>query len=205
VSRIGYSNSIAPFADRSARPARSGSPLPRSEDEAGLAYVDRSRCLPWVGQSDWHRCEEHCRHGARRSYSVRRGPDDRRRVENLQEAVHRRGSLRRVRDLRDEVPLTDRAAVLVTSREKPVRRGVREMNSVPVCGYCVRRRVSSIMNQADVLQPEAVLQARRRGGALAASVLFPPLLPAAGGRRSTWRVLAATRRSGAQGGCAGGG
>jgi polyferredoxin len=101
-------------------------PLPeKRKTKLGLAYVDRSRCLPWVGQSDCIVCEEHCPTWSKAIVF---------REERTQTA---RGEWRIFKkpyideDLcvgcgicETKCPLTDRAAVLVTSRGETRSTGV---------------------------------------------------------------------------------
>jgi MauM/NapG family ferredoxin protein len=101
-------------------------PLPeKRKTKLGLAYVDRSRCLPWAGQSDCIVCEEHCPTWSKAIVF---------REERTQTA---RGEWRMFKkpyideDLcvgcgicETKCPLTDRAAVLVTSRGETRSTGV---------------------------------------------------------------------------------
>lgn len=119
VSRIGYCEYNCTLCGQVC-PTGAIRRLPLEEKKKvriGLAWVDRSRCLPWAGASDCIVCEEHCPTG--------------------QKAIVLREE--RVADLRGDVktfrrpyvdetlcigcgicetrcPLSDRAAILVTSR-----------------------------------------------------------------------------------------
>ncbi|HQT98060.1 MAG TPA: 4Fe-4S binding protein, partial [Thermodesulfobacteriota bacterium] len=93
-------------------------PLPEKRKvKLGLAYVDRSRCLPWAGQSDCIVCEEHCPTWSKAI------------VLKEERTITPRGEWKMFKkpyieeDLcvgcgicETKCPLTDRAAVLVTSR-----------------------------------------------------------------------------------------
>ena len=71
----------------------------------GLAWVDRSRCLPWSGEAPCIVCEEHCPTAQKAIRLVEQEvvmPDGTKRT--LPAARRRRVALHRLRDLREQVP-----------------------------------------------------------------------------------------------------
>jgi len=101
----------------------------------GLAYFDRSRCLPWAGQSDCIVCEEHCPTGSKAI------------VLKEEKTLTPRGEWKMFKKpyideelcvgcgiCETKCPLSDRAAVLVTSRGRRDRRECsRGENACPAC------------------------------------------------------------------------
>jgi len=127
VSRIGYCEYNCTLCGQVC-PTGAIRRLPLQEKrkvKLGLAYVDRSRCLPWAGQSDCIVCEEHC-------------PTWNKAIILKEEtALTPRGDWRMFKKpyideelcvgcgiCETKCPLTDRAAVLVTSRGETRSTGV---------------------------------------------------------------------------------
>jgi MauM/NapG family ferredoxin protein len=127
VSRIGYCEYNCTLCGQVC-PTGAIRRLPLQEKrktKLGLAYVERSRCLPWAGQSDCIVCEEHCPTWSKAIVF---------REERTQTA---RGEWKMFKKpyideelcvgcgiCETKCPLTDRAAVLVTSRGETRTTGV---------------------------------------------------------------------------------
>jgi MauM/NapG family ferredoxin protein len=127
VSRIGYCEYNCTLCGQVC-PTGAIRRLPLQEKrkvKLGLAYVDRSRCLPWAGQSDCIVCEEHCPTWSKAI------------VLKEERTLTPRGEWKMFKkpyideDLcvgcgicETKCPLTDRAAVLVTSRGETRSTGV---------------------------------------------------------------------------------
>jgi len=101
-------------------------PLPEKRKvKLGLAYVDRSRCLPWKGESDCIVCEEHCPTGNKaivlreEKTQVRGGEWKTFKKPYIDEALCVGCGI-----CETKCPLSDRAAVLVTSRGETRSTGV---------------------------------------------------------------------------------
>jgi polyferredoxin len=97
----------------------------KRKTKLGLAYVDRSRCLPWVGQSDCIVCEEHCPTWSKAIFFR----EERTRTARGEWNVFKKPYIDEELCVgcgicETKCPLADRAAVLVTSRGETRSTGV---------------------------------------------------------------------------------